>query len=366
MRGYAYFVLIHTLILAAGIEAAPSSTTGTKSNSTAQPPTSYANESANRILTVEWKDFGKIQIMLRSSWSPGSYGIWRGAGKQTEKGVVFTKVVEEGEDSGLEYLATVSQSKITVKVKPEKGKPQQGELVGVYHRISEEKITALAKKDSETSEKNMDEALKMAAKNSTASDKPAFAEWKRRWPELRTRLASLKIKSDAVVTKSPVVNKPQIGQSKPAPSVKTTAHWIALAEASAAGMEFIGKKLSAGVTTDWDGEFDDGFGGSLTLKLLKSGELEFGFRCTREAGSEEVYYAGKCPANLVKEINGGKEATAEFTDKNDEVKDSAQRTHVQFRRLGRAVLVEIESPRSFMSRAWLDGIYFKRPPMKAE
>ena len=274
--------------------------------------------------------------------------------------------MEDGEEKGLEYLASISQSKVTVKINAVKGKPQEGELVGVYHRVSDEKITAFARKDSEASDKKMDEALKLAAKNAAVVDKPALAEWKRRWPDLRIKLSSRKVKPDLNAMNPAVIAKAQLGQSKPAHAEKTTAHWMALAEASAAGMAFIGQKLPSGVAAGWDGEYDDGFGGSLTLKLQKSGELEFSFRCTREADSEEGYYAGKCPANLVKEIDGGKEATAEFNDKNEEVKDSAQKTHVQFQRLGRAVLVEIEYPRSFMNRAWVDGIYVKRPPIKPE
>lgn len=366
MRGCAYLVLINALILAADIGAASSASPDAKSSSTAQPPTTYVNDTGTRFLTVERKDFGKLLFTVRSSWSPGSYGTWNGEGRQSDKGIVFSKVVEDGEEKGLEYLASISQSKVTVKIKAVKGKPQEGELVGVYHCVSDEKITALARKDSEASEKKMDEALKVAAKNAAVADKPAFVEWKRRWPDLRMKLASRKVKTDMNAPNHAVITKPQLGQSKPAHAEKTTAHWMTLAEASAAGMAFIGQKLPPGVAAGWDGEYDDGFGGSLTLKLQKSGELEFSFRCTREADSEEVYYAGSCPANIVKEMDGGKEATAEFHDKNEDVKDSAQKTHVQFRRLGRAVLVEIEYPRSFMNRAWVDGIYFKRPPMKAE
>ncbi len=362
MRGLAYIVLIQALFLTAEIGAASSTAPGSKNGTTAQPPAFYINESAARILTIEMKDFGKVKVMLRSSWSPGSYNEWRGLGHQTEKGIVFTKELEEGEDSGLEFLAAVSQSKVTVKVKPGKGKPQENELAGVYHRISEEKLTALAKKDSEAAEKKLVEDMKTASAKAATEDKPGISEWKHRWPELRKKLAARLNKPLPVSPKSEVVTKLPLGQTKPAQSEKTAAQWTALAEASAAGCNFISQKVTAETKAEWEGEYEDGFGGSLSLKLQKSGELEFSFRCTRETGAEEVYYAGVCPPAMMKAKAKGKEATAEYIDNNVVVKGSEQKTSVQFKLYGRYLLVEIEYPREFMNRAWLDGIYLKRPP----
>lgn len=366
MSGKAFMVIVQAFILVADMGAASSLAPGSKNSSAPQPPATFVNDTGTRFLTVEWKDFGKVVVGMRASSAPGSYNRWQGDGRQTDKGIIFSQMAEEGGDRGTEYLATGGQSKLTVKINPGQTKIKEGELVGIYHHISDEKVAVLAKKDSEAAEKKLDEALKMAAKKASVEDKPAFAEWKRRWPELRSKLVSRENKPGAAGPKSQAANRPTLGQTKPGQSEKTIAQWMALAEASYAGINFINQNVTAATKAEWEGEYDDGLGGSVSLKMQKNGELEFNFRCTREPGSEEVYYSGVCPNAMVKAKSKGKEATADYIDKNEEVKGSAQKTNIHFKLHGHYLLAEIEYPRAFMTRAWLDGVYLKRPPPTAQ
>lgn len=353
-------------MLAADIGAASSPAPSSKSSSAPQPPATFVNDSGTRFLTVEWKDFGKVVVAIRTSSAPGSYNRWQGDGRQTDKGMIFSQMAEDGGDRGPEYLATGGQSKLMVKINPGQTKVKDGELVGIYHHISDEKLVALAKKDSEAAEKKLDEALKLAAKKASVEDRPAFADWKHRWPELRSKLVSRENKPEAAGAKPQAANRPAFGQTKTGQSEKTIAQWMALAEASYAGVNFINQNVTAATKAEWDGKYDDGFGGSVNLKMQKNGELEFNFLCTREPGSEEVYYSGVCPTLMVKAKSKGNEATADYIDKNVEVKGSAQKTNIHFKLHGHYLLVEIEYPRAFMNRVWLDGVYLKSPPPKIE
>ncbi|MEI6537447.1 MAG: hypothetical protein WCN98_19035, partial [Verrucomicrobiaceae bacterium] len=108
MSGSALIVLIQFLGLAVVLGAAPSasppSASGTKPATPAmQPPATFLDPAGTRFVTLEWQDFGKIRVTLRTVSGPGSFNRWFGSGRQTDKGIVFSQTVEDG-DRGTEYL----------------------------------------------------------------------------------------------------------------------------------------------------------------------------------------------------------------------------------------------------------------------
>ncbi len=366
MSGKALAILAQAFIATACMRGAESQVSGSKNRPALQSPATFRDDAGARFLRLEWQDFGKVHITLRTSSGPGSFSRWHGDGRQTEKVIAFTQTIEDGSESGTEYLATVGPSKLTVKIKPGQNKTQDVGVIGVYHRVTDEKLTSLAKKDSEAAEKLLNEGLKLAAKKAAAVDKPAFAEWKHRWPDLRSKLVSLGTKPSDAENKPPIASKPPVGQATPLQLEKTADQWMALAEISAAGLHFISQSIPAGTKLEWDGEYEDRFGGTVSLKTQKSGEMLFDFRCTRGKDSQEATYGGSCPPQTIKGGSDGKDATADFTDKNSDVKDGAQQTRVHFQRRGHFLIVDIEYPRLYMVRSWFDGVYLKRPPPPKE
>ncbi len=132
-----------------------------------------------------------MKFSLRSVGAPGQYGRWEGDGDQTDKGIVFAQTVEEG-DRGAFYLASGGQGRLAVKLKPGQGaEVKDGGLVGVYHHITDEKLAGLLKKDSELADKKVDETLRLMVHKFAPEDRPAFVEWKKRWPDLHNRLIAL-------------------------------------------------------------------------------------------------------------------------------------------------------------------------------
>lgn len=105
-------------MLAGDIDAASSPAPSSKTSSALQPPATFVNDSGTRFVTIEWKDFGKVVVAMRTSSEPGSYNRWLGDGRQTDKGIIFSQMAEDGGDRGIEYLATGGQSKLTVKINP--------------------------------------------------------------------------------------------------------------------------------------------------------------------------------------------------------------------------------------------------------
>ncbi len=116
----------------------------------------------------------------------------------------------------------------------------------------------------------------------------------------------------------------------------------------------------------WDGVFTDGFGGSLDLQLLKSGGIKMILSANRTGGAQSNQMEEFISADHVKTNAVGTEGTAEFIDKNEEVKDPTQQTRIHLHLIGHFVVLDSEYAERYANRAFFDGVYVKQPTPPAE
>ena len=325
-------------------------------------PSTFQDEAGTRFLTLEWHEDKKVKIALRTVGAPGQYGRWYGDGEQTDKGIVFAQTVEEG-DRGPSYLGKGGQGRLVVTLKPGQTGAQETGLSGTYHHISDDKLTGIIKKDAELAEKKIEETLKLAVHKFSAEDKPAFVEWKKRWPDLRNRLVALaepvKFSAAGAPPKPGEAPKPVAAGSPPATS--PMAHWMALAETCGSATSFLSQQLTPGLKPGWEGLWDDGFGGSIDIHALKSGGIKMILNASRIGGAQSGTIEELIPADKVKNNATNSESTAEFVDNNPDVKDPTQQTRIHLHRIGHYIVVDTEYAERYANRAWFDGVYAKRP-----
>lgn len=331
----------------------------------AAPPVTYLDEAGARFITIETLEGGRLDVSLRTVGGPGSYGRWTGRGQQMPKGIEFSQKAEGDAAAGPLYLATGGQARLTVKLKPGQAGAQDAGLSGVYRHVSDEKVASLAKKDDDAAGKKLDEAFKMASHKAPAEDKPAYAEWKKAWPGLRDRLVALSTSRPAAPGQQATATKPVPGEAGGLSTEKQAAYWIQRAETTVAAMNFISAGVPLGLKSGWEGNYEDGVGGSIEIFVVSNGDARFNLTAARGPDGAGGNIEGRVPAKTIKTAKDGT-STGEFIDNNAELKDGEQQTLLHFRRIGHFLVVESQYAERYAGRGWFDGIYVKRPPAKEE
>lgn len=331
----------------------------------APPPLTYLDDAGTRFLTVESFDGGRVGIALRTVGGPGAYGRWLGTGQQTPKGIEFSQKAEDGAPTGAVYLAAGGQSRLVVKLKPGQAGAVDAGLSGNYHHVTDEKIAALAKKDFEAAEKKLDESIKAASHKAPAEDKPAYAEWKKAWPELRDRLSVLSIPKPAVADPQAAATRVAPGPVTSLSPEKQAAYWVQRAETTAAAANLVLAGVPPGLKSGWEGNYEDGFGGSMEIFVVSNGDARFTLNAGRGPDGAGGTIEGRMPASTIKTAKDGT-STGEFTDNNTELKEGEQQTRLRFRRIGHFILIESQYAQRYAGSGWFDGIYIKRLPPKVE
>jgi len=331
----------------------------------AAPPLTFMDEAGSRFITIETLEGGRVDVSLRTVAGPGSYGRWSGRGEQKPKAIEFSQTVDDGTAAGPVYVVTGGQARLTVKLKPGQPGAQDAGLSGVYRHVSDEKIASLAKRDEAAAGKNLDEAVRMASRKAPAEDKPAYVEWKKLWPGLRDQLVALSM-SRAPAPGGPAAPvKPVAGQAPALPPEKQAAYWMQRAETTAAAIHFISGGVPLGLKSGWEGNYDDGFGGSIEIFVVSNGDARFTLNAGRGPDGAGGNIEGRMPAKTIKTAKDGT-STGEFVDNNSELKEGEQQTLLHFRRIGHFLVVESQYAERYAGRGWFDGIYLKRPPLKEE
>lgn len=106
----------------------------------------------------------------------------------------------------------------------------------------------------------------------------------------------------------------------------------------------------------WEGDYDDGFGGRVSIRLAQDGRLRVNLSCTRGNEFQGGDIAGAIPVAEVREKGGESSAGAIF--RQADVPEDVRDVQVTLRRKGGFLWVEtmrkVPLP---TSRAWFDGIY---------
>ena len=321
----------------------------------AVPEPVWFHDGVHRYLKLSLEDFGKVHIEVRTVGQPGEASHWMADGEKVDKDVLFARSVGDDEARGTFYIGTGGDGNFKVKLKPGQDKekaPDEG-IVGLYHRINDDRRLYLAKRETEAADKRLAEVEKMAAKNWPVIDKPVLEEVKTRWPSVRDRLLALREKP------RPVDAKPRIALGDPndVPPEKKPDRWFAADELTGTELGFLNTTLDPKIKDGWDGDYNDGFGGSINLALEKDGShLRFTLNCSRYNDEQTGLMSGT--ATLVKDSTG---MVADFTDQNPEVKESADQARVKLHRIGHYLVVDAVKVGKYTFRGWFDGVYRKQP-----
>ncbi|MCF7785650.1 MAG: hypothetical protein K9N47_05975 [Prosthecobacter sp.] len=321
----------------------------------AEPPklAYFYDEESMRYLTLRQTSATGVEVAMRWASEPGSTGMWTGQGNRKDNVTTFAAVVEEGQDRGTYFIAKGGESKMEILFKPGQKMPQDPGILGIYRRVSDEKRLQLARKEAQAAEERLNTALKESAHTWSGMDKLVPADWKARWPVLLGRW--MKIGYQPLEPQQVKPAQPVTGGKETPSAEKDVNYWLKLAQARAVAYGFI-QQMPVLKSSSWDGEYDDGFGGHVSIRRAKDGKLRVNLNCTRVIENQGADLAGQIPAEAVKSKNDEDTAAAVFNEAD--VPEDAKEVSIMLKRKGGFLWVETKrkaSPPGSLS--WFDGIY---------
>lgn len=316
----------------------------------------YFDEVASRHLTVTGADFGKVVIEIRFVGA-GSSSRWFGDGTQKDKEITFAQTVGEDQERGTFFVAKGGESKLEIGYKPGQRTPQDAGINGLYRHITDEKRLSLARKESGVSDDMLGQILKAAPKSWPSEDKPVAGEWKNRWPDLLQRWMGLIFKPAAPAPAAKPLPGVGVKADDASSPEKQADYWIARTETTNMAIGFLSVPLDKLIPPGWDGEYDDGFGGHVSLRLGRDGILRFSLTCTRGSGDGQTgELTGRIPVSALKKEKNG-DFIAGYKHHDAELKPEEQQATVSLRKTGHFLFVETQYAERYRGRAWFDGIY---------
>lgn len=314
----------------------------------------YFDEAGRRYLSIETQTGNGVALTVRWAGDPGSASLWAGSGTRKENLTVFAAVVAEDQDRGAFFIAKGGESKLEVSFRPGQKMPQDPGVLGVYRHISQEKLTQLMKKEFQAAEDRLADTLKNASRKWSGADKAVAGDWKARWPALRERWMKIAYlpPSTAATPKSAAILPTSAQGKEAAGPEKDSNYWLKLAQATALGYYFMQQTPELRSAGAWDGEYDDGFGGHVSIRRSKDGKLRVTLSCTRGGELQGTDLSGSIPAEAVHEKDGESTAESVFIEGEDQ-----RQTQVRLRRKGGFLWVEATAKQAANSAAWLDGVY---------
>ena len=318
------------------------------------PITYFFDEEGARYLTLRNTSATGVEVIMRWAANPGSTATWTGQGNRKDTQIVFAAVVDEGQDRGTYFIAKGGESKMEVLFKPGQKMPQDPGLLGTYRRVSDDKRLQLARKESQAADERLNEVLKEAAHGWPGVDKPVVAEWKGRWPALLSRWMKISYQppESAKVKSAPPL---PVGKETFSPE-KDVRYWLKLAQATAGAYAFMQQLPDPKSAGAWDGEYDDGFGGHVSIRRAKDGKLRVNLSCTRGNENQGSDLTGQIPAEAVKANHGESTAAAVFVEAD--VPEAAKEISLSLKRRGGFLWVETKRKAAPPGNtAWFDGIY---------
>lgn len=312
----------------------------------------YFDEVGQRYLTLQSLGGTKVNVLLRWAVDPGSAGIWAGNGERRDNQWLFAATVEEGQDRGAFFIAK-GEAKLEVSFRPNQKMPQDPGILGIYRHVSDEKLTQLMKKEFQAADDRLGLALKNASRTWAPEDKGMSGDWKSHWPVLRERWMALAYQAPALPKPKPGQLAPPAAAREGALKEKDANYWLKLAQATALGYSFVQQPPDAKSKGEWDGEYDDGFGGHVSIRRAKDGKLRVTLTCTRFGELQGMDLSGTIAAEALKTKSSESTGEGVFSEQ-----ETAKETHVSLRRKGGFLWLETKRKDPLPSKAaWFDGIY---------
>ncbi|MFM2169582.1 MAG: hypothetical protein RIS79_3953 [Verrucomicrobiota bacterium] len=298
--------------------------------------THYYDEPGRRFLMLTTNG-NRVELRVRFAYDPGSMGVWDGNGEKRDGGMVFAATVpEEGMDRGPFFTGKLNDTKVVIDFRTEKPDQPDPGIRGEFRKISEEKRLQLAKKEFKAAEDRLDLAWKNASRDGNSADKAIVPEWKVWWPKLREMWLK-------------VAAQPS--------DEKNTDHWQKAAQVTMLAYSFNEQRVDPKHSGGWEGEYDDGFGGHVSIRMVKDGKLRVTMTCTRGNEAQGTDLSFDVPAEAQKEKGGERTATAFARPAMAETPEAPKSHRLMLRRKGGGLCVAVIRQGNATSSAWLDGIY---------
>ncbi len=325
--------------------------------SAAPEPSHYHDDVGQRYLMVTPTGGARVELRVRWAADPGGMGTWLGQGTRSETQIVFSAVVAEDQDRGAFFITKGGESKLEILFRPGQRTPQDPGILGTYRRISEEKRLQLAKKEFQAADDRLQATLKTASRSWPTTDRQVASDWRSRWPALQERWMKIAWQPPATPAESKPASSQPLSSVKAAPAFEKDAEWwLKRAGATALGYGFVQQMPDLTGKGEWQGDFDDGFGGRVIIRRAQDGTLRVSLFCTRGNEFQGGDMEGAIPPESVKEK--GDEFTAEAVFRQADVPEAARDVQVSLKRKGGFLWVETRRKAAVPgSMAWFDGIY---------
>lgn len=298
----------------------------------------YFDEENSRHLMLDRTDDPAVKVEIRFAGDPGYSHRWQGKGTREKREIRFTRILGEEEEKGAEFTALVSGSRAQIDFSPEQIEPGDEGLNGEYRRVSGEKRLSLVKRELKSAE----EALATALKNLGNAKEPGLVEWKRRWFDLRDRVAAL---------------RPLPDTAKPG---DLPEYWITLIETTGMARAFAEQSHpETPLPANGTGDYDDGFGGRVALRARDDGSYRLGFSWQRgelEAMGSDLSVE-ILPGEVQKSADGSWTATFTHDDPGTGAPDGDPLPLFRVQKTGRFLIVDVEHALRHTGKAWIDGVY---------
>lgn len=312
--------------------------------------THYYDEAGQRHLSTTEDGTGFVVLSFRWGYDPGALPGWMGDGGYRRGALVFAAPApDENSERGPFFKAVSSESKLVIDFLQDKPDQPDPGIRGEYRKLSGEKRLQLAKKEFQAAEERLALAWQGTIRDGRHDDKALVSDWKTKWPVLRQRWMSLSYKPPGIAPE------------------QDADFWIRLAQATMFGYSFNSQRVDVKNTGGWAGDYDDGFGGRITIRERKEGALRVTLNCTRGLDGNELNgtdVAGDVPGSALKKKGELRSTEAVFDLQGDE--NNRKQLRVKLERRGGGLWVETTYLQPTERRGWLDGLYRWMPPPELE